>query len=174
MILPDVENQEFMENHESPEDQPLVEGQVSDEAGPRGPDRTRRVAIIVLGVILATALFVVVAVAFAEGSWWYFNMTDRPLSNDAREHLQAIREDVAAGGIAPAAVAWLDAALDPNADPTAVRARLIEAQEILGAADDTARLHAAEEVEAIVQTMRPWGWSSAGTPRIVPTLAWNE
>jgi hypothetical protein len=170
MILADAEHQEVLEEHGVAEAGPIEQRQVLGRADPPIASRARRIAIIVLTVVLATALCATVAAAFARGSWWYFNMTDRPLSTDARARLQAIRDDLAAMGTATAAVGWLDAALDPSADPTAVLARLEEAREILAASGDTALVGAAEEVGAIIQTVGPRGWGSEGTPRPVSTL----
>jgi len=170
MILAEAERQQSLEELGSAEDQPVDECQVLGPVDAHAASRARRIAIIVLAAALAMALCVTVTAAFARGSWWYFNMADRPLSAEARARLQAVREDLAAMGTATAAVAWLDAALDRSADPTAVLARLEEAQEILAASDDAVLLSAAEEVGVIIQTVRPQGWGSGGTPRPVSTV----
>ena len=151
-----------------------VGGQELSEARSRGSGRARRVGIIVLGTILVVALCVVVAVGFVESSWWYFQMGDRPLTNDCRAHVKAVRDEVAADGAAPDAVAWLDAALGSNSDPTAVRAYLLSAQETLEAAGDPALTRAAEEIEAIILTLQAGGSSREDTPYPVPTLVWKE
>jgi hypothetical protein len=173
-MVADAEHQEFLDERGSAQDQPADGSQVLDRIDPRASSRAGRIAIIVLTAALATALCATATAAFTRGSWWYFNMTDRPLSADARARLQAARDELAAMGTATAAVGWLDAALDPNADPTAVLARLEEARELLGAADDAVLLGAAEEIEAIIQTARPQGWDSEGTPRPVSTVELAE
>jgi len=62
---------------------------------------------------------------------------------------------VDAGGAAPKAVMWLDAALEPDTHPTDVRTYLLTAQEALEEADDPRLAEAAGELRAIIETIRP-------------------
>jgi len=125
-----------------------------------------------LGVILAGAACIIIGLAFVQGSWWYSYMTDRALNHESRAHVEAIRDEVNASGAAPEAVMWLDAALDPDTDPTTVRTHLLTAQEILEAAGDPKLAKAARELQGIIQTIRPTPSGRTITPRPAPTLEW--
>jgi hypothetical protein len=103
---------------------------------------------------MATAVLIVLGVAFVRGSGWYVYGTDRPLDADSRARVEAIRDELEAGGKAPDAVRWLDAALAPNTDATAVRLHLINAQEALEATGDADLAEAAQELRVIIQEIR--------------------
>lgn len=141
-------------------------------AGPYRLPRGRRVVVVVLGAILAALACAIIGAALAQGSWWYSYGTDRALSAESRARVEAIREAVDASGSVPEAVAWLDAALDPHADPTTVRAYLLAAQEALGAADDPGLAHCVGELRSVIQTIRPSQPFVTATPRPMPTLEW--
>ncbi len=143
-----------------------------EEATPRSPGWGRHVGVIVLGAILALAACGVIGVAFVQGSWWYSYGTDRALDRESQARVEAIRDEVDASGVAPEAAMWLDAALDPNTDPTTVRTHLLSAQEILEAAGDPKLAGAVKELRAIIQTIRPVPLWETTTPRPVPTLEW--
>ena len=95
------------------------------------PTRGRRTVVILLGVILATAVCSIVGATLIRGTWWYSYPTDHPLDEESLALLESLTgqldSSIAAGG----AIAWLNAAADPNADPSAVWAYLIEAKSIL-------------------------------------------
>ena len=63
-------------------------------------------------------------------------------------------------------VVWLETALDPETDPTAVRNYLITAHEVLKASDDPQLIEAARELQAIIQEIR----LETVTPYLAPTL----
>ena len=134
--------------------------------------RGRRVVVVVLGTILAAVACTIIGAALVQGSWWYSYGTDRTLSLDSRARVEAIRDEVDASGSVPQAVAWLDAALDPHADPTTVRAYLLAVQEALVAADDPKLAHCVSELRAVIQTIRPSHSFVTTTPRPISTLEW--
>jgi hypothetical protein len=134
--------------------------------------RGRRVVVVVLGAILAAVACAIIGAAFVQGSWWYSYGTDRALSHESRVRVEAIRDEMDASGSVPEAVTWLDAALDPHADPTTVRAYLLAVQETLGAADDPKLAHCVGELRAVIETIRPSHVSVTTTPRPMPTLEW--
>jgi hypothetical protein len=107
-----------------------------------------------------------------QGSWWYSYGIDRALSAESCARVGAIRGVVATSGSVPQAVAWLDAALDPHADPTTVRAYLLAVQEALGAADDPQLAHCVGELRAVIQTIRPSHSFVTITPRPTSPLEW--
>ena len=137
------------------------------EASPRHFGRGWRVGVIVLGMILIGATCGIIGLAFVQGSWWYTYGTDRPLDQETRARVEAIRDEVDTSGLATEAVMWLDAALEPNADPTAVRFRLIEAQEILEAVNDAELTESTKELRAIIQSTRSAPLNETVTPRAV-------
>ncbi len=143
-----------------------------EEAAPRGLGRGRRVGVIVLGVILVGAACVIIGLAFVQGSWWYSYGTDRALDQASLVRVEAIRDEVDAGGSVPEAVVWLNAALDPNAHPTDIRTYLLAAQEALKATGDPKLAEVAEELQAIIQMIRPAPLWETTTPRLVSTLEW--
>lgn len=150
-----------------------------EEARPHRPGRVRRVGVIALGAILVAAACAIVGLAFVQGSWWYSCMTDRALDHASRARAEAIRDAVDASGAAPEAVVWLDRALDPHVDPTTVRAYLITAREAMKAADDPRLIEAAQDLQVIIQTirpsasrMRPSDFTETTAPHPVPTLEW--
>ena len=93
--------------------------------------------------------------AFTQGSWWYYYPGDQPLDRESRTHLEMVRDQVDAHGTVPQVVRWLNAALDPNTDPTAVRNHLLAAQEALNATGDPSLVEAAGELREIMQAIRP-------------------
>lgn len=142
------------------------------EASPRRLGRGQRIAVVVLGIILAGAACVIIGLAFVQGSWWYSYMTDQALDYESRARVEAIRDEVDASGTAPEAVMWLNAALESNADPTTVRSHLLAAQEVLEAAGDPKLAEAVRELQEIIQTIRPRHFGMTTTPRPAPTLEW--
>jgi hypothetical protein len=140
--------------------------------GPHRLTRGRRLVVVVLGAILAALACAIISTALLQGSWWYSHGTDRALSAESRVRVEAIRDELDASGIVPGAVAWLDAALDPHADPTDVRAYLLTVQEALGAADDPKLARCVAELRAVVQTIRPSHSFATTTPRPLSTLEW--
>jgi hypothetical protein len=134
--------------------------------------RGRRVAVVVIGAILAAVACAIIGAALVQGSWWYSYGTDRALSPESRARVEAIRDAVAASAGVLEAVTWLDAALDPHADPTTVRAYLLAVQETLVAADDPDLAHCAGELRAVIQTIRPSHSFVTTTPRPLSTLEW--
>ena len=148
-----------------------------EETEPRSPGQGRRIAIVALGVILAGAACTIISLAFVQGSWWYNYAGDQTLDHESRARVEAIRDEVDTSGRAPRAVMWLNAALDPNADLTAVEAYLLSAQEVLETADDPQLAEAAEDLQVIIETMqspkaRPPDFKATITPYPVPTLEW--
>jgi hypothetical protein len=144
-----------------------------EEASPLRLQAARRIGVAVLGVTLAALACGIIGVAFVQGSWWYTYGTDRALERESRVCVERIRDAVDVGGEAPEAVMWLNAALDPSADPTAVRTYLLAAQEVLAAADDPELAQAASELQGVMQAIRPVPVSSkTAIPRPVPTLEW--
>jgi len=148
-----------------------------DELSPRRLGRGRRIGVIVLGAILIAAACIIISLAFVQGSWWYNYAGGQTLDHESRARIEAIRDDVDASDRAPRAVMWLNAALDPNADLTAVEAYLLSAQEVLEAADDPQLAEAAEDSRAIIETIqsptaRPPDFKATVTPYPVPTLEW--
>jgi len=141
-------------------------------ASPRHPMRGRRGVVVVLGAILAAVTCTIIGAALVQGSWWYSYGTDRGLSRQSRARVEAIRDEMDASGIVPEAVTRLDAALDPHADPTTVRAYLLAAQEVLGAADDPELARCVGELRAVIATIRSSHVFVPTTPRPVPTLEW--
>jgi len=133
--------------------------------------RGRRV-VVVLGAILAAVACAIIGAALVHGSWWYSYGTDRALSHESRARVEAIRDEVDVRVSVPEAVTWLDAALDPRADPTTVRAYLLAVQEALGAADDPKLAHCVGELRAVIATIRPSHSFATTTPRPMPTLEW--
>ena len=144
-----------------------------EEASPRRVGRGRRIAVTVLGVILAVVACTIIGLAFVQGSWWYPTMTDRALDDESMARVEAIRDEVDTAGSAPEAARWLNEALDPpTTDPTAVRAYLLAAQEALEAADDPKLVRAVSELRAIIQTVRQPYTGGTTTPYPMPTLEW--
>jgi hypothetical protein len=127
----------------------------SEGAEPRRLGWQRRVVVIALGAILATMACGIVGIAFVQSTPWYSYGTDRALDRASRAHVEAIRHEVDATGMAAEAVTWLDAALDPQVDPTTVRTYLLAAQEKLRASDDPVLAGAAQELQAIIHAIRP-------------------
>jgi hypothetical protein len=141
-------------------------------AEPRHVGCQRRMAVIGLGVVLATVTCSVIGIAFAQSTSWHSYGTDRPLAPAARARVEAIRDEVDASGIAPEAVTWLDAALGTNVDPTTVRTYLLTAHETLSATGTPELAGAARELRAIIQTIRSASPGETPIPRSMPTLEW--
>ena len=139
---------------------------------PHRPVRGRRVAVVVLGAILAAVACAIIGAALVQGSWWYSYGTDRALSPESCARVRAVRDEVDASSSVPEAVTWLDAALDPHVDPTTVRTYLLAAQEALGAADDPNLAHCVGELRAVIQTIRPSHSSVTTPPRPTSPLEW--
>ena len=73
--------------------------------------RGRRVAVVVLGAILAAVACAIIGAALVRGSWWYSYGTDRALSSDSRARVGAIRDEVDADS-RPRIVLLLDRSAD--------------------------------------------------------------
>jgi len=129
--------------------------QAQPEVRPRTTGRGRRTLVVALGVLVATAALIVLGVTLARGSGWHFYFSDRPLDADSRARVEAIRDEVEAGGKAPEALRSLDAALAPGTDATAVRLHLVNAQEALEATGDADLTRAAQELREIILEIRP-------------------
>jgi len=140
-----------------------------EETSPRRLGRGRRIAVVMPGVILAGVACGIVGLAFVQGSWWYSYGTDRALAHEAQARVEAIRDEVDASGAAPEAVMWLDAALESGVHPTDVRAYLLEAQEILEAADDPKLTEIVTDLQTIIQTIRQRSVRDTATPYLVST-----
>ncbi len=128
-----------------------------------------------LAVLLAVAAITVIALAFAQGSWWYAYGTDRALDRESRARVEAMRDEVEGIGAADQAVVWLNAALEPNTHPTDVRNYLLASLGMLEAADDPRLAEAVEELRAVIETIRPTVKSpfyleTTSTPYSAPTL----
>jgi hypothetical protein len=143
-----------------------------EQAHPRPPARVRRIAVVVLGTILAGVACGIISLTFVQGSWWYSYGTDRALDRESRARVEAIRDEVDASGVAPEVVVWLNAALEPDAHPTDVRAYLLAAQEALKPADDPKLAGAVRELRAITQAIRSSGVREMVTPCPEPMLEW--
>ena len=103
---------------------------------------------------MTVATITIISLAFVQGSWWYAYGTDRDLDNKSRARVEAIRDEVDASGAAPKAVMWLNAALELDTHPSDVRTYLLAALEMLEAADDQKLAKAANELRAIIETIR--------------------
>jgi hypothetical protein len=143
-----------------------------EEAKPHRSVRGRRIAVTVLGATLAAIVCSIVGVALVQSSWWYSYGRDRALSHESWTRVERIRDEIQACGAAPEAAIWLEAALDPHADPTTVRTCLLAAQEALGATDDPELVEAISELRAVIATIRPSHVGLTTTPRLVPTVEW--
>ena len=124
-----------------------------DGVEPRPFGRGVRLTVVIAAIVLAIAACGAILAAFLTGSWWYNDPTDVGLSAEDRARVEAIRDSVDAGGKAPRALVWLDAALYPRADATAVRYHLIEAHGILAASSDPGTAEAAAELQAIIAAL---------------------
>lgn len=130
----------------------------------RGSKRGRRIGIVLIGTLSTVLACVLLGLTLAQGTWWYSIGSDRALSQESRARVAAIRDEMAASGMAPEAVDLLDAALDPAADPTTVRMYLLSALEKLEATGDRSLTGAAGELRAIAQTIRPTTFEERITP----------
>jgi hypothetical protein len=143
-----------------------------DPSGPRPSRRGRRIVVAIVGLILAGAACIVMGLAFVQGSWWH-HYGYQDLSPESLSRVKVIRDAVDASGQAPEAIKFLEAALDPNADSTAVWLHIVSAQEILEASDDPKLIEAAKELEEIAQTIRRTGpFVPKSTPRPTQALEW--
>jgi hypothetical protein len=166
-ILPEnAEEWEFYEDEDEWEEWDEDEG----EARPYSPSQGRRAVVIVMGVIAALIILSLVAMAFTQGSWWYYYPGDQALDRESRARLEAVRDQIDAHGAVPQVVRWLNVALDPNTDPTAVRNHLLTAQEALNATGDPNLIEAAGELRVIMQAIRPVSLVETMTPSPLPTL----
>ncbi|RLC68016.1 MAG: hypothetical protein DRI48_00725 [Chloroflexi bacterium] len=157
--------------------EPLVfNGQINHRgAGNDEPDvgiseRNRRVIVILLAVTLGGVALTLMGLAFVRGSWWYSYGTDQPLDHRDRARLEAIRDQLDDSGKMPDVVAWLDAALVPNADPSEVRYRLTAAWETLRGADDPALTGVVQDLRAIISAVQGGTIPYVATPTPVPTI----
>jgi hypothetical protein len=146
---------------------------------PRSPGRGRhpstssgrRIVVIVLGMTLAGAFLAIAGLALAQGTWWYSYPTDQALDGESRARIAAIRDEVAASGAAPEALALLDGALNET-DPSAVRIDLVAAQQALAAADNPRLAEALRELRVIIQMVQQSAVVTTTTPYVAPTLEW--
>jgi hypothetical protein len=128
--------------------------------------RGRRTIVILISVVLATVACSIIGATLIRGTWWYSDPTDRPLDEDSLARLESLTRGLASSSAAAEAIAWLNAAADPNADPSAVWAYLIEAKSILAASSEPALHEAAEEVELIIQSIR--------TTSVITSTSWLD
>lgn len=157
------------ENVETPE---FYEGGNGCQASPYSPSWGRRALVVVMGMLMAGVALAVIGMAWMRGSWWHSYGTDEPLSRAARARVEAIRDALEAGGASPDAAAWLNAALDPQIDPSTTRYYLITAQESLRATGDTKWIEAAEELRGIVQMIYHPPAEHTATPHPQAALEW--
>lgn len=167
-----AEEWEFYENEDEWEEwEEWDEGDENGgEARPYNPSQGRRAVVIVMGVISALIVLSIIGMAFTQGSWWYSYPGDQPLDRESRTRLEMVRDQVEAHGTVPRVVRWLNAALDPHTDPTAVRNHLLVAQEALNATGDPTLVEAAGELRVIMQAVRPVSLVETMTPSPLPTL----
>jgi hypothetical protein len=161
-----AEEWEFYEDEDEWEEWDEDEG----ETRPYNPSQGRRAVVIVMGVIAALIILSLVAMAFTQGSWWYYYPGDQPLDRESLTRLEAVRDRIDAHGAVPKVVSWLNAALDPSTDPTTVRNHLLMAQEALNATGDPTLVEAAGELRVIMQAIRPASPVETITPSPLPTL----
>ena len=156
-----------------PDDRPVIapseQALELNETGPRSSGRERQIIVIVLGTVLASAVLVIIGLGFMQGSWWY-PYGDLPLAPESRVRIEAIRDDVHALGTMPKVVGWLDTALDPNIDPTAVRYSLIAAQQAMQDSGVPRLVEIAKELRVIIETSQQHRAVITTTP--FPTLEW--
>jgi hypothetical protein len=161
---------EELETEESGEWETEEDWEIYEEATPRGPGRVWRIIVPVLAVVLTVAACGIIGMAFVQGSWWYSYGTDQALDYKSRSQIEAIVDDLEASGAAPEALTWLNAALEPNADSSAIRAYLASAQEALEETGDPEFAEAARELETIIESIRPTDLE----PYPPPTLEWPD
>jgi hypothetical protein len=142
------------------------------EASPRSPSWGRRAVVVVMGMVVAGVALTVIGATFMQGTWWYSYPGDQALDHEFRVRLEALRDEVDANGAVPQVVTWLNAALDPNTDPTAVRNYLLTAQEALRATADPRLVEVASELQVILRAVRPVSPSEVITPCPIPTIEW--
>jgi hypothetical protein len=140
------------------------------EPRPYNPSQGRRAAVVAMGMIAALVVLAVVGMTFVQGSWWYSYPGDQALDRESRVLLEMVRDEVDALGTAPQVVRWLNVALSPDTDPTAVRNHLIAAQQALEATGDPTLIEAARELLEIIQVLRSVSPVETITPLPVPTL----
>jgi hypothetical protein len=97
-------------------------------------------------------------------------MTDRAIGQAGRVRLAAARDELAHSGLAPRAVAYLDAALAPGVAPTTVRDYLIETRHALVALDDDRVAPVLREIGAAMAHIRPHDLEPTVTPGNLPSL----
>lgn len=161
-----AEDWEFYEDGEEWEE--WDEG--ASEPRPYNPSHARRAAVIAMGMVVALLVLAVVGMTFVRGSWWYSYPGDQALDRESRARLEMVRDKVDAYGTVPQVVRWLNVALNPDTDPTAVRNHLLAAQEALDATGDPTLMEAAQELLALVQTLRSVSPVETITPLPLPTL----
>jgi hypothetical protein len=159
----------YPQDVETPE---CSEHENGSEASPYSPSRGRRALVVVMGMMMAGVALAVIGMAWMRGSWWYSYGTDEPLDRAARARVEAIRDALEAGGAAPDAATWLNAALDPQIDPSTTRYYLIAAQESLQATGDAKLIEMAEELRVIVQMIYHPPAKHTATPYPEATLEW--
>ncbi len=140
---------------------------LEENSVPFTPGMGRRIVVVCLGLLLTGAILIITLMAFVQGSWWYSYDSDRALDASARVRVEAVRDAVRSTNAASEVVVWLEAALDPETDPTGVRNYLITAHEALKVSDDPQLVEAARELQAIIQGIR----LETVTPYLAPTLS---
>ena len=75
-----------------------------EETPPRSPGRGRRVAVIVMGMIVAGVVLSIIGLTLTRGSWWYTYGTDQALDHETRARVETIRDEVDASGAFPEVV----------------------------------------------------------------------
>ena len=124
------------------------------ETRPRGMGRARRCSVIALGTILVVGACSILSAALAQSTWGHANLGDRPLNEKTRETIRTVQGQLKDQGIAPQAVTWLDAALDPQTHPSAARLYLLLAQDALEPTTDAGQIEAATRLRTIAQMIR--------------------
>jgi hypothetical protein len=142
------------------------------DPSPRIPTWGRRAIVIVMGLVLVGVATFVLAMTYLEGSWWYTYESDQALDAASRARVVAVRDDVKAWGGMPEVVAWLNAALNPDAHPTDVRTSLMVAQQALLEADDLHLVDAAHELQEVIQSIRERSLEPTTTGEFEPKLEW--
>lgn len=124
----------------------------------------RRTAVIVLGMILVVGACGIVGMAFVQSTWGHAILGDRPISDETRAYIDTVQEVLKDRDIAPQAVTWLDTALHPQTNPSAVRTYLLLTQDALEATTDPELVKAARRLRAIAQMIRS-GFDAERRPR---------
>jgi hypothetical protein len=141
-------------------------------ATPYSPSWGRRALVVVMGMMIAGIALAAIGMGLMQGSWWHSYGTDEPLDRATRARVEAMRDEIDVGGVAPDAAAWLNAALDSGVDPSTTRLYLYAAQEALRATGDPELVEMAEELRLIIQTIYHPPAKHTATPYPEAMLEW--